>query len=98
MIKLVDLLKEEPYVDVSKTNIGKTTTDLGVTTKLTDIDPDTGKMGWDVSYDVDPKEVYEKLSELYKFLANVNPDSPLVLIKNEVKRLRNKTARLVNKS
>ena len=91
------ILQEEPYVDVSKTNIGKTTTDSGITTKLTDIDPSTGKMGWDVSYDVDPKEVYEKLSDLYKFLANVNPNSPLIVIKDQVKKLRNKTSRLIVK-
>ena len=91
------ILQEEPYVDVSKTNIGKTTTDSGITTKLTDIDPTTGKMGWDVSYDVDPKEVYEKLSDLYKFLANINPDSPLIVIRDQVKKLRNKTSRLIVK-
>ncbi len=91
------ILQEEPYVDVSKTNIGKTTTDSGITTKLTDIDPSTGKMGWDVSYDVDPKEVYEKLSDLYKFLANINPDSPLIVIRDQVKKLRNKTSRLIVK-
>jgi len=97
MIKLMTILQEEPYVDVSKTNIGKTTTDSGITTKLTDIDPTTGKMGWDVSYDVDPKEVYEKLSDLYKFLANINPDSPLIVIRDQVKKLRNKTSRLIVK-
>jgi hypothetical protein len=97
MIKLMTILQEEPYVDVSKTNIGKTTTDSGITTKLTDIDPSTGKMGWDVSYDVDPKEVYEKLSDLYKFLANINPDSPLIVIRDQVKKLRNKTSRLIVK-
>ena len=48
---------EDAYVDLSKVKVGDTKTDpeTGVTSTLSAVDPDTGKLTWDVSYEVDPK-------------------------------------------
>jgi hypothetical protein len=81
MIKLSNLLNE----DIS-----------GVSTKLTDFNPETGKMSWDVSYDVEPEVLYNKLSDLVDFMKNVPKGSELEKIAKALKLLKNQTHRLIN--
>ena len=52
---------ENAYVDLSKSNIGDTKIDpdTGIKSILTAVDPETGKLTWDISYEVDPEQLYK---------------------------------------
>jgi flagellar biosynthesis/type III secretory pathway chaperone len=91
---------EDAYVDLSKSKIGDTKIDpvTGVKSTLTAIDPETGKLTWDISYEVDPQQVYEKLSELVEYMSGSKIDTELGKIRDILKNLKNKTSRLVKKS
>jgi hypothetical protein len=91
---------EDAYVDLSKLKIGDTKIDpdTGIKSVLTAIDPETGKLTWDISYEVDPQQVYEKLSELVNYMSREKSDTELGKIKEILKTLKNKTSRLVKKS
>jgi hypothetical protein len=91
---------EDAYIDLSKVKIGDTKIDpvTGVKSVLTAIDPETGKLTWDISYEVDPQQVYEKLSELVEYMSREKSNTELGKIKEILKNLKNKTSRLVKKS
>jgi len=91
---------EDAYIDLSKLKIGDTKIDpvTGVKSVLTAIDPETGKLTWDISYEVDPQQVYEKLSELVEYMSREKSNTELGKIKEILKNLKNKTSRLVKKS
>ena len=90
---------EDAYIDLSKLKIGDTRIDptTGVKSTLTAIDPETGKLTWDISYEVDPQQVYEKLSELVEYMSGSKLDTELGKIKEILKNLKNKTSRLIKK-
>lgn len=87
---------EDAYVDLSKAHVGDIQKTPGVTTKLTNIDPETGKMSWDVKYEVDPQILYNKLSDMVEFMKDVEPGSEIDKIKSIIKQLKNKAHRLIN--
>ena len=62
MIKLSNFLNER---EVGETEIDPET---GIKTTLTNIDPETDKYSWDVSYEVDPQFLYNKLNQLVDYL------------------------------
>jgi len=88
----IKLVKEQP-------ELGKTDTDpvTGVKTTLSDFNPETGKLTWDVLYDVDPKFVYSKLDELVDYMRKAEDGTELAKIRDILKGLKNKTHRLMNK-
>jgi len=81
MIKLSNLLNEDTS---------------GISTKLTDINPETGKMSWDVSYNVDPEVLYHKLGDLVDLLKDAPKGSELEKIAKALKLLKNQTRRLID--
>jgi hypothetical protein len=89
------VLSEEGYLDTSKIKIGTKTTSANATTTLTDVDPETGKLTWDVDYNVRPEELYRRLSDLVDFLKKAPADSELGKIREVVRSLKNKTHRLI---
>jgi hypothetical protein len=89
------ILSEDSYIDTSKLKIGQKTSSDTVTTTLTDIDPETGKLSWDVKYDVNPEELYRRLSDLVDFLRKAPGNSELGKIRDEVKSIKNRTRRLI---
>jgi hypothetical protein len=86
---------EDAYVDLSKVKVGDVQKTPGVTTKISDINPETGKLSWDVSYEVDPEQVYKKLDDLSDFLKNAPKDSEMGKIGDIIKKLKNQAHRLI---
>jgi hypothetical protein len=64
-------------------------------TKLTSQDPETGKVTWDVSYDVKPKELYKRVDDLVKFLERAKGNPELDGIRLSLRNLRAKISRLM---
>lgn len=90
MIKLSNFLNER---EVGETEIDPET---GIKTTLTSIDPETGKHAWDVSYEVDPRFLYNKLDELVVYLRKAEEGSELAKFRDILKNLKNRTARVIN--
>jgi hypothetical protein len=90
MIKLSNFLNER---EVGETEVDPET---GIKTTLTSIDPETGKHAWDVSYEVDPKFLYNKLDELVVYLRKAEEGSELAKFRDILKNLKNRTARVIN--
>ena len=86
---------EDAYVDLSKVKVGDTQKSAGVTTRVSDINPETGKLSWDVTYEVNPEQVYKKLADLSDFLKNAPKDSEMGKIGDIVKKLKNQAHRLI---
>jgi hypothetical protein len=86
---------ENTYVDLSKVKVGDIQKTSGVTTRVSDINPETGKLSWDVSYEVDPEQVYKKLDDLSDFLKSVPKNSEMGKIGDIVKKLKNQVHRLI---
>jgi hypothetical protein len=86
---------ENAYVDLSKIHVGDVQKTSGVTTKISDINPETGKLSWDVSYEVDPEELYKKLADLSDFLKDVPKTSEMGKIGDIIKKLKNQSHRLI---
>ena len=97
---IVREIVEDAYIDLSKLKVGDTQIDpeTGVKSTLSAIDPETGKLTWDVSYEVDPKQVYEKLEDLVAYMSREKSNTELGKIKEILKTLKNKTSRLIKKS
>jgi len=97
---IVREIVEDAYVDLSKVKVGDTKTDpeTGVTSTLSAVNPDTGKLTWDVSYEVDPKQVYDKLDQLVNYMNAAKGNTELSQIKDILKKLKNQTSRLMKKS
>lgn len=95
-MKLVDILKEI-HVNLDDFKVGQTKSDhdLGITTTVSDVDPQTGRIEWDVSHEIDIKLVYKKLDELAHLLHTAKAGTELDNILRIVKTLRNKVARLI---
>lgn len=96
MIKLLNILKEEPYIDLSKEKVGTTTVDpeTGVKTTLSDIDPDTGKLTWDVDYGVKPEAVITKLEDIIDYLGAAEEGTELAKLKGILQLLRKRVKKL----
>lgn len=96
MIKLLNILKEEPYIDLSKEKVGTTTVDpeTGVKTTLSDIDPETGKLTWDVDYGVKPEAVITKLEDLIDYLGAAEEGTELSKLKGILTLLRKRVKKL----
>jgi hypothetical protein len=90
MIKLSNFLNER---EVGETEIDSKT---GIKTTLTNIDPETDKYSWDVSYEVDPQFLYNKLNDLVIYLKKAEEGSELAKFRDILKNLKNKTARVIN--
>jgi hypothetical protein len=90
MIKLSNFLNER---EVGETEIDSET---GIKTTLTNIDPETDKYSWDVSYEVDPQFLYNKLNDLVIYLKKAEEGSELAKFRDILKNLKNKTARVIN--
>ena len=90
MIKLSNFLNER--------EVGETEVDpkSGIKTTLTNIDPETDKYSWDVSYEVDPQFLYNKLDDLVIYLKKAEEGSELAKFRDILKNLKNKTARVIN--
>lgn len=92
--ELKNIIKELAEREIGQSEIDP---ESGVKTTLTRIDPETGRHEWDVTYEVDPKYVYQKLEDLVKYMDRVEKESELGQIKDILKQLKNKTSRLVKK-
>jgi hypothetical protein len=90
MIKLSNFLNER---EVGETEVDPKT---GIKTTLTNIDPETDKYSWDVSYEVDPQFLYNKLNDLVIYLKKAEEGSELAKFRDILKNLKNKTARVIN--
>lgn len=64
-------------------------------TKLASQDPETGKVSWDVSYDVKPQELHKRLDDIVKFLERAKGNPYLDDIRMSLRNLRAKTHRLM---
>ena len=96
MIKLKDIIKEEPYIDLSKEKIGTTSVDpeTGIKTTLSDINPETGKLTWDVQYDVQPQVVIDKLEDIIDYLGPAEKDTELSKLKGILDLLKKRIKKL----
>jgi hypothetical protein len=96
-MKRSDLKKiiENTYVDLSKVHVGDIQKTSGVTTRVSDIDPETGKLSWDVSYEADPEQVYKHLVNLSDLLKNAPKNSEMGKIGDIIKKLKNQVHRLI---
>ncbi len=94
---LVDRLDEAAYADLSGIEIGKQEYDprTGSRTTVQDINPETGKVTWDVQYDITAKEVHEKLDDLVEFMDKVKPGSDLHKVLQIIKSLRRQVAKQI---
>jgi hypothetical protein len=97
---IVREIVEDAYIDLSKVKVGDTKTDpeTGVKSTLSAVNPETGKLTWDISYEVDPKQVYEKLNDLVNYMSAEKGNTELGKIKDILKKLKNQTSRLMKKS
>ena len=86
---------EDAYVDLSKVKVGDVQKSAGVTTKVSDINPETGKLSWDVTYEVNPEQLYKKLDDLSDFLKPAPKNSEIGKIGDIVKKLKNQVHRLI---
>ena len=86
---------EDAYVDLSKVKVGDVQKSAGVTTKVSDINPETGKLSWDVTYEVNPEQLYKKLDDLSDFLKSAPKNSEIGKIGDIIKKLKNQAHRLI---
>ena len=86
---------EDAYVDLSKIKVGDVQKSPGVTTRVSDINPETGKLSWDVTYEVDPEQVYKKLSDLVDLLKTAPKNSEMSKVGDILKKLKNQVHRLM---
>ncbi len=77
--------------------VGQVKKEPGVTTKVSGINPETGKVTWDVSYELDPEILRDELDKLVKLFPG-SVSGEMSEIKTILTKLRNKATRLANKS
>lgn len=77
--------------------VGQVEKKPGVTTKVSGVNPETGKVTWDVSYDLDPEILRDELDKLVKLFPDTT-SGEMDEIKTILTKLRNKATRLANKS
>jgi len=92
--KFKSALKEKLKTDLKKEAGGFGAIPEPVT-KMTSQDPETGKITWDVTYDVKPQELHKRLDDIIKFLERVKGNSYLDDIRMSLRNLRAKTHRLM---
>ena len=97
-IKIVKETNTTPYVDLSTAKIGQKNVGNIATTTLTDIDPETGRLSWDVDYNVRPEELYKRLDDLVDFLKRAPGNSELGKIRDDIRTIKNKTHRLMTQN
>jgi|688.fasta_scaffold1976848_2 hypothetical protein len=90
--ELKNIVKEIIEAEIGQAEIDPAT---GVKTTLSRVDPETGRREWDVEYPVDPEFLYNKLEDLVKYMSKVEKGSELGQIRDIIKTLKNKTARLI---
>ncbi len=99
--KIIEAAYSDVNIDIEKAlkKLGKTEVDpeTGIKTTLSNVSPETGKMSWDVSYDIDPSYLYTKLSDLVNYMRKAPEGSEMAKIREILKTLKNKTSRLKNK-
>ena len=85
--------------ELVEAEIGKPVTDpeTGIKSTLKSIDPETGKLSWDVEYPVEPEFIYKKLEDLVQYMDKVEKGTELGQIRDILKNLKNKTARMAKK-
>ena len=76
--------------------VGQVKKEPGITTKVTDINPETGKISWDVDYELDPDILRDELDKLVKLFPSTI-SGEMDEIKTILTKLRNKATRLANK-
>lgn len=81
---------------VEDIEVGKVEKQPGVTTKVSGINPETGKITWDVKYELDPEILRDELDKLVKLFPS-QIEGEMSDIKNILTKLRNKATRLANK-
>lgn len=86
---------ENAYVDLSKVKVGDVQKTPGMTTRISDINPETGKLSWDVTYEVNPEQLYKKLDDLSDFLKSAPKNSEMEKIGDIIKKLKNQVHRLI---
>lgn len=91
MIKLINFVNER---EIGQSEIDP---ESGIKSTLQSIDPETGKFSWDVEYPVEPKFIYKKLEDLVQYMDKVEKGTELGQIKDILKQLKNKTARMIKK-
>lgn len=89
---LKNLVKEIIEAEIGQTEIDPET---GIKSTLKSIDPETGRHEWDVKYDVDPRFLYNKLSDLVDYLDKAEKGSDLAQFRDILKNLKNRTARII---
>ena len=82
---------------VEDIEIGKVEKQPGVTTKVSGINPETGKITWDVKYELDPEILRDELDKLVKLFPG-SASGEMGEIKTILTKLKNKATRLANKS
>lgn len=97
-IRIVKEADSTPYVDLSNTKVGEKNVGKIATTTLTDIDPETGRLTWDVDYNVRPEELYKRLDDLVDFLKRAPGNSELGKIRDDIRTIKNKTHRLITQN
>ena len=78
MIKLTDLLSERERESF-----------LTFTTKQTSVDPETGTIEWDVTYDLTPKRLEEKIAKLIEEIDEETRSNKFDQVIKELQRVRN---------
>ena len=77
--------------------VGQVEKQPGITTKVSGVNPETGKISWDVSYELDPEVLRNELDKLVKLFPG-SISGEMGEIKTILTKLRNKATRLANKS
>lgn len=78
--------------------MGTVDKEFGYKTTVSDFNPESGRLTWDVEYEVDPQILYNKLDELIDFMKKAPEGTELGKIRNVIKTLKNKTHRLITQS
>lgn len=83
-------LSEIAYADVSGISVGKQEYDpsFGAKTTVSSVDKETGRVGWDVAYEVTPEKVHEKLEDLIDFIGKQQPGSEMDKVVSILKNLK----------
>jgi hypothetical protein len=68
-----------------------------VLTRVTDVNPDTGKITWDVDYEDSLEDLHDKLVAADELAARLALDHDLEQISKQIRALRIKVARMANR-
>lgn len=87
---------EIAYADLSGMKIGSSSVDptSGVKTTVSGIDPETGKVSWDVDYQIDPMHIKNELEKLIDYIGKVEPGSNFEKFQTVLKQLQRQASKL----